>query len=99
MGKLNQEPTNPNPEEGPMGDEVGLDPIYKFGVYLLDSGERIVKNEGSLARLIGTPVELLLFLVENRGRCVPRKELFKKIWGGTKSYGPMKTTLISRFMF
>ena len=76
-----------------MDGEVGNNPIYKLGLYILDSGERTIKKEGSEARLRGTPVDLFRLLVESRGRCIPREELFKKIWGGNEKLWPEENNL------
>jgi DNA-binding winged helix-turn-helix (wHTH) protein len=66
-----------------MGDEAGRDALYKFGVFRLDAKTQILTKEGTKVDLDAKPIQVLLTLLESAGVLVSRKDLLKKVWGGT----------------
>ena len=66
-----------------MGDEAGRDALYKFGVFRLDAKTQILTKEGTKVDLDAKPIQVLLALLESAGVLVSRKDLLKKVWGGT----------------
>jgi DNA-binding winged helix-turn-helix (wHTH) protein len=56
--------------------------IFAFDDYELDADRRTLTHKGELVRVEGKPLELLTYLVENRGRLVTKQELKEVIWGG-----------------
>lgn len=63
--------------------ENGLKPKgYEFGEFRIDYARRRLLREGDNAvQLTPKAFELLLTLIENRGRLMPKEELMRKIWG------------------
>lgn len=55
-------------------------PIYEFGPFRLDSGGRLLFRAAERLALTPKAVELLIALVESRGRPMTREELLRKIW-------------------
>jgi Tol biopolymer transport system component/DNA-binding winged helix-turn-helix (wHTH) protein len=53
---------------------------HEFGPYLLDSHLCILYREGTPVPLAHKTFEILLILVRNRDRVVPREELLRAIW-------------------
>jgi Tol biopolymer transport system component/DNA-binding winged helix-turn-helix (wHTH) protein len=54
--------------------------LYRFDVYQLDAVERVLKRNGEIVPLSLKPFEILLALVEQRGRVVSKEELMKRVW-------------------
>src|ERR1044072_1089377 len=54
--------------------------IYEFGVFRLDFGERELRSAGKPEPLTPTALEVLLLLVENRGRIVESSTLMNSVW-------------------
>jgi TolB-like protein/DNA-binding winged helix-turn-helix (wHTH) protein len=57
--------------------------LYEFGPFRLDPLKRRLIREGEPVRLTPKAFDLLLVLVEERGRTVEKDELFAKVWPGT----------------
>jgi DNA-binding winged helix-turn-helix (wHTH) protein len=57
--------------------------IYEFGPYRLDAAERILSRDGAIVPLQPKVFDLLLVLVERRGRLLEKDELMKAIWPNT----------------
>ena len=52
-----------------------------FGDYELDLGARLLRRGRKGIELRKTEFELLLYLVRNAGRAIPRNELLDRVWG------------------
>lgn len=57
--------------------------IYAFGPFQVDSERRLLLNGGSQVPVTSKAFDLLLHLVQNRGRVVSREELMRVCWPGT----------------
>ena len=57
--------------------------FYEFGPFRLDPLKRRLMRDGELVRLTPKALDLLLVLVEERGRTVEKDELLEKVWAGT----------------
>lgn len=57
--------------------------FYQFGSFRIDSAERLLLRNGEEVRLAPKVFEVLLYLVENRGRVLEKDELMKEIWSET----------------
>lgn len=55
--------------------------FYEFGPFKLEATERVLLREDKPLPLTPRGVELLLTLVENRGRLMEKDELLDKVWG------------------
>lgn len=53
---------------------------YRFGVIEFDAGQYELRRAGVLLRVEPRVLDLLLFLIRNRDRVVPREELFDNLW-------------------
>ena len=56
--------------------------FYEFGPFRLDPQKRRLTRDGEVLRLTPKAFDLLLVLVEERGRTVEKDELFAKVWPG-----------------
>ncbi|MES2103742.1 MAG: winged helix-turn-helix domain-containing protein [Pseudomonadota bacterium] len=56
---------------------------YQFGSFRLDAGARVLFLDGNRVALAPKAVDLLIALVEARGRPVGKEELLAKVWAGT----------------
>ncbi len=56
--------------------------VYLFGAYQLDLGLHELRRDGQACALEPQAFDLLVYLIENRGRLVDRDELNQHIWGG-----------------
>lgn len=54
--------------------------IVRFGPWVLDLHEGVLEGPAGRAALSNTELELLAFLVINRGRAVSREELLREVW-------------------
>src|SRR6266496_2039443 len=54
--------------------------VYEFDNYRLDAGERQLLRDGQSVSLPGKAFDLLVVLVENRGRLVGKDELYQSVW-------------------
>jgi DNA-binding winged helix-turn-helix (wHTH) protein/TolB-like protein/Flp pilus assembly protein TadD len=57
--------------------------FYEFGRFRLKSDERVLLREHELVPLTPKAFDILLALVENDGRIVPKDDLMKKVWPHT----------------
>ncbi len=55
---------------------------YRFGDFELLPALRELRRKGRPVRLQPKPFDLLLYLVRNRDRVVPREEVLEKVWPG-----------------
>jgi DNA-binding response OmpR family regulator len=55
--------------------------IHRFGAIDIDVGTREVRRGGALVELTATEFEVLLALVEARGRVLSREQILEKIYG------------------
>ncbi|HXG66222.1 MAG TPA: winged helix-turn-helix domain-containing protein [Blastocatellia bacterium] len=60
--------------------DLQINYLYKFGPYILDSEDRILRRDGELVQLTPKAFDTLLTLVENAGRILEKEELMKKVW-------------------
>jgi DNA-binding winged helix-turn-helix (wHTH) protein/TolB-like protein/Tfp pilus assembly protein PilF len=54
--------------------------FYEFGVFRLDTDERVLLREGKPVALAPKVFETLLLLVQNNGHIVERDELMNRVW-------------------
>lgn len=55
--------------------------IYEFGGFRLIPGEEMLLREGKQVALTPKALQTLLFLIEQRGHLVEKRELLDKVWG------------------
>lgn len=55
---------------------------YNFGPFIVDVGERALRRDGVLVPLAPKAFEVLLALIECRGRVVGKEELLRRVWAG-----------------
>jgi DNA-binding winged helix-turn-helix (wHTH) protein len=53
----------------------------RFAEFELDFGRFQLCRDGTPVRLEGLPLQLLMFLVENRGQLVTREQIAETLWG------------------
>ena len=58
-------------------------PVYEFGPFRMASAEGLLTRNGQAIRLPPKAFELLLFLLENRGRVVGKEMILTSVWSGT----------------
>src|SRR5215831_18542082 len=58
-------------------------PVYKFGPYRIAGADGLLTRNGRAIRLTPKSFELLLFMVENRGRLLNKETLLTSIWPDT----------------
>lgn len=61
-----------------MGDTTTY--IYEFGAFRVDTRRRLLLSEGKPVRLPAKAFEILLVLLEGRGRLVEKEELMQRVW-------------------
>jgi len=57
--------------------------MYRFGPFLMDPRERLLRRGDVVLPLTPKAVDTLLALVEARGRLVEKDELMNRLWPGT----------------
>src|SRR5512132_3816665 len=57
--------------------------FYEFGSFRLKSGERVLLRGEDLVSLTPKAFDILLTLLENDGRIVPKDDLMKRVWPNT----------------
>jgi DNA-binding winged helix-turn-helix (wHTH) protein/TolB-like protein/Flp pilus assembly protein TadD len=57
--------------------------VYEFGSFRIDAENRILLQNGEIVPLQPKTFDLLLFLVENRGRILGKDELMTRVWSET----------------
>ena len=58
-------------------------PVYEFGPFRIAGAEGLLTCNGRVIRLAPKSFDLLLFLVENRGRVLDKETLLTSVWPGT----------------
>ncbi|HUK89214.1 MAG TPA: winged helix-turn-helix domain-containing protein, partial [Blastocatellia bacterium] len=66
---------------------VSVNRTYFLGEYCLESEKRSLSLAGEQLRLTAKPFHVLIYLIENRDRLVPRAELLDRFWDGSEVYG------------
>jgi TolB-like protein/tetratricopeptide (TPR) repeat protein len=61
-----------------MADRTG--PVYRFGRFVLDVGDRSLKRNGASIALTPKQFDLLVALVEHAGRLVDKETLLHRVW-------------------
>ena len=64
-----------------MANAIGI--VYEFGSFRLDTAKRLLTREGVHLTLPPKTFDLLLLLVESRGRVFAKKELMAALWPDT----------------
>lgn len=57
--------------------------FYEFGLFRVKSDERVLMRGSDLVSLTPKAFDILLTLLENDGRIVPKDDLMKKVWPNT----------------
>jgi|SRR5579884_4297701 len=57
--------------------------MYEFGPFRLDPADRVLLRDGQVLALTPKGFDLLLALVRNAGRVVPKDELMREVWPDT----------------
>ena len=57
--------------------------IYEFGSFRLNTVERVLESGGQPLSISPKALEVLIVLVENRGRIVEKEDLMRKVWPET----------------
>jgi DNA-binding winged helix-turn-helix (wHTH) protein len=57
--------------------------LYQFGAFRLDPAKRILLHENQSVALTPKGLEILLLLIQNRDRVVPKEELISRLWPDT----------------
>jgi DNA-binding winged helix-turn-helix (wHTH) protein/Tol biopolymer transport system component len=58
-------------------------PRYTFGPFTLDMEARSLLRDGEPISMTGKTLDVLVVLVQNRGRLVDKDELLSRVWAGT----------------
>lgn len=58
-------------------------PVYKFGSFLLDKGERVLRRDDKNVPLTPKVFDTLVVLVERAGRLVTKESLLAEVWPDT----------------
>ena len=66
--------------------EKGPDKDFVFGEFNLQAELQTLRRQGAEIHLAKRPFDVLLFLIENRGRVVSREELLDRFWNGHEVY-------------
>ena len=57
--------------------------VYEFGSFRLETMERVLERDGRALPVAPKALDVLIVLVENRGRIVEKEDLMKKVWPET----------------
>ena len=80
-------PIHSNPSE--LADasppQTDSSPIYQFGDFCLDVGRSELWHNGGRVDIQPLVLDLLAYLIANRGRVASKNELFLNVWGGDVS--------------
>src|ERR1700693_2440867 len=57
--------------------------VYEFGNFRLNTIERVIERAGRPLSITPKALNLLMVLVENRGRLVEKEELMRNVWPET----------------
>jgi len=58
-------------------------PRYAFGPFSLDPEARVLLRDGEPMPIAGKALDVLVVLVQNRGRLIDKDELLSRVWTGT----------------
>jgi DNA-binding winged helix-turn-helix (wHTH) protein len=58
-------------------------PRYAFGPFSLDPEARVLLRDGEPMPIAGKALDVLVVLVQNRGRLLDKDELLSRVWTGT----------------
>ena len=65
-----------------MGEVGGRAEVFRFGGFALDTGALELREEcGGRSEIPPLAFDLLVHLIRNRDRIVPKDELFETLWG------------------
>src|ERR1700751_2052156 len=67
---------------GPRGCVSMLQPCVRFDEFELDTESCELLRAGQRVRLERIPMQLLMLLLENRGKLVRREAIIERLWGG-----------------
>ena len=67
--------------EKPMSEKPMSEKKVRFDEFELDYGRFQLGRGGSTVKLEGLPLQLLMFLVENKGQLVTREQIAAALWG------------------
>ncbi|HLM01024.1 MAG TPA: winged helix-turn-helix domain-containing protein [Pyrinomonadaceae bacterium] len=56
---------------------------YEFGEFRFDAEEKVLWRGAALADVTPKALEILVVLVENAGRIVPKEEIYNRVWAGS----------------
>src|SRR5438093_7620370 len=56
--------------------------FYRFGPFRIDLEDRLLLRDGEIVTLTPKSFDLLLFLIENRGRLLDKEALMTGVWPG-----------------
>ena len=74
---------------------AGHDLIYEFGPFRVDPQNRLLSKRGKPLQITPLALTALIFLVENSGRLVPKRELVSAVWPDTLAGDPNLASVIS----
>ncbi len=57
--------------------------VYEFGNFRLNTAERVIESTGRPLSIAPKALDVLIVLVENRGRIVEKEDLMRRIWPDT----------------
>ena len=57
--------------------------VYEFGSFRLETMERVLERDGRALSVTPKALDVLIVLVENRGRIVEKEDLMRKVWPET----------------
>jgi DNA-binding winged helix-turn-helix (wHTH) protein/Tfp pilus assembly protein PilF len=57
--------------------------VYEFGSFRLETVERVLERDGRALSVAPKALDVLIVLVENRGRIVEKEDLMRKVWPQT----------------
>src|SRR4051812_19350451 len=57
--------------------------FYRFGSFRVELEDRLLRRNGEVVTLTPKSFDLLLFLIENRGRVLDKEALMTGVWPGT----------------
>jgi DNA-binding winged helix-turn-helix (wHTH) protein/TolB-like protein/Flp pilus assembly protein TadD len=63
--------------------QLKSDNLYEFGPFVLDTAQHLLSRQGNPVALTPKTYDLLVVLVKNRGRLLPKEELIKTLWPDT----------------
>ena len=76
---------NPNELAAASPPKAEPPPIYQFGDFSLDVGRAELWRSGGRVDIQPLVLDLLTYLIANRGRVASKEELFLNVWGGDVS--------------